>query len=232
MARGPLCIIPARGGSKRFPRKNLALLGGKPLLAYVIEAARGSGVFERVCVSSEDPEILETARRWGAEPIVRPAELAADAAQVKQVCAHLLESFAREGLRYDEFGVGLVTNPLVAPEDLRGAYAAFKQAGADTLMSLVPFSHPPQRAVAIIGGRVRPFFGIQQMKPAQQLEPLYRHDGAIIFAKTDAFLRDREFYGDSVAPYFMPVERSVDIDSPADLLWAEFLLGQQSRVSE
>ncbi|AEB09718.1 acylneuraminate cytidylyltransferase family protein [Desulfobacca acetoxidans] len=229
MITKPLCIIPARGGSKRFPRKNLALLQGKPLLAYAIEAARESEIFDLVCVSSEDQEILETAVWYQAGlALARPPALASDNAQVRQVCTHVLEYFISKGHFYREFAVLLVTNPLRTSQDLRSAYEIFRSRQANYLMSLVPFAHPPQRAVWAPQGYVEPYFGLNQMKQTQRLDQLYRHDGSFIFAKSQIFLAEGEFYGSKVIPYFMEAERSVDIDNPLDLAWAEFLLSRSS----
>jgi CMP-N-acetylneuraminic acid synthetase len=219
-----LAIIPARGGSKRFPRKNAAKLGGRPLLAYAIDAARDSGVVNRVCVSSDDEEILALATSLGAEGVRRSAPLATDTAQVKDVCAALLEASANAGQRPDAFAVLLPTSPLRTAGDVRSAYELFTTSGGATVMSVVPFDHPPQRALRAVGGRLEPVAGLDSMKPAQQLEPLYRHDGAVIIANTATFLREGEFYGRRVVPYFIGRERSVDIDAPIDLAWAEFLL--------
>jgi CMP-N-acetylneuraminic acid synthetase len=228
----PLCIIPARGGSQRFPRKNIAQLAGKPLLAYTLQAALQSQVFHLVCVSSEDEKILEVGRRFGAQlALRRPPELATDTVQLKQVCLYLLEYFASQGQRYEEFGLLLPTNPLRTPGNIQEAYEIFKQQKANYVMSMVPFTHPPQRAVWVPHGYVEPYFGIQHMKPAQMLETLYRHDGSIIFAKSKVFLQEREFYGSKVVPYFIPPEKSTDIDEPLELAWAEFLL-ERRRVSQ
>ena len=227
MTKRPLCIIPARGVSERFPRKNIALLAGKPLLAYTIEAALESKIFDLVCVSSEDDEILRDAHVYGAHlALKRPQELAEDIAQVKDVCAYLLEYFAAQGRAYTEFAVLLVTNPLRTSQDIKAAYEVFKREGANYVMSLVPYSYPPQRAVWVPHGYVQPYFGLQYMKQAQLLDTLYRHDGSIVFAKSQAFLRERQFYGTKVVPYFVPIDRSVDIDHPLDLAWAEFLLSR------
>jgi len=227
MTHRPLCIIPARSGSKRLPRKNIALLAGKPLLAYAIEAALESDVFDKICVSSEDDEILEVARRCGAHlALKRPLELSTDTAQVKHVCAHLLENFAAKGLAYAEFAVLLATSPLRMSQDIKAAYEIFKREDANYVMSLVPYSHPPQRAVRLSNGYAKAYFGLQYMKQAQFIDTLYRHDGSIIFAKSEVFLKEKEFYGTKVVPYFIPVERSVDIDSALDLAWAEFLLSR------
>jgi CMP-N-acetylneuraminic acid synthetase len=195
------------------------------LLAYALEAALESGVFGLVCVSSEDEEILDAARRYGAQvALPRPKELAGDTVQVKQVCVQVLEHFRAQGSDFPEFGVLLTTNPLRTPGDLVEAYRIFRDSGANYVMSLVPYSHPPQRAVWTPDGFVEPYFGLQYMKQTQLLDPLYRHDGSIIFARTAAFLQEGEFYGSRVAPYFIPPERSVDIDNAQDLAWAEFLL--------
>ena len=227
----PLCIIPARGGSKRFPRKNIALLAGKPLIAYAIDAALESHVFDTICVSSEDEEILRVSEKYGADnAIKRPVELANDKTQVKEVCAYLLESFAAQGLLYKEFGVLLVTNPLRTGQDIGKAYETFKKDDSDFCMSIVPFSHPPQRAVWVPSGFVIPYFGKEYMKQTQLLDRLYRHDGSIIFGKSKQFLKEKEFFGKKVTPFFMPSERSVDIDSPLDLAWAEFLLEHFKKV--
>ena len=222
----PVCIIPARGGSKRFPRKNVAILAGKPLLAYAVEAAVESEVFDMVCVSSEDREILDVARKYGATAIEREEELATDQAQVRHVCASLLESFIANGRHYESFAVLLVTNPLRNAQDIRDAYNIFKLDRGNYVMSMVPFSHPPQRALCEKDGYLEPYFGLKYMKQTQLLDPLYRHDGSVIFGKTGVFLREREFYGSKVVPFYIPIDRSVDIDSPNDLLLAEFLLAR------
>lgn len=224
-----ICIIPARGGSKRLPRKNITMLAGKPLLAYTLEAAIDSGIFDTVCVSSEDDQVLDVARVFGAHmALKRPPELATDRAQVKDVCKYLLEHFISQDSPYGEFAVLLPTSPLRTAEDVKSAYQTFKHEDANYLMSLAPYAHPPQRAVCISDGYVKPYFGSQFLKQTQLLEPLYRHDGSIIIAKSDAFLREGEFYGSGVIPYYVPKERAVDIDSQLDLDWAEFLLSRNN----
>ena len=226
----PLCIIPARGGTRRFPGKNIALLAGKPLLAYAIETALRSGVFSVVCVSSDDQKILETATSYGAQMVLkRPNDLSGDKTQVKDVCIQILETLESQGRLYREFAVLLVTNPLRTADDIKTAYETFTQHDTNYLMSVVPYSHPPQRAVWAPSGYLEPFFSISNMKPTQELETLYRHDGSFIFGKTEVFLKEKEFYGTNVIPYYIPIERSVDIDHPIDLAWAEFLLRSQSK---
>ncbi len=224
----PLCIIPARGGSKRIPRKNIVTLLGKPLLAYAIEAAKESNVFDCVCVSSEDNEILVIAEKYGADlSHKRPPELATDAVQVKHVCRYLLEEFAAQGREYPIFALTLATNPLRKAEHIRAAYDAFKDSDANFLMSLHKFPHPPQQAVIIDNGFVKPAFGVEHMKQSQLIETMYRDDGSIILARSKVFLEEFEFYGTKVMPFIMPENSTVDIDNPLDLAWAEFLLRRE-----
>lgn len=224
-AKQPVAIIPARGGSKRFPKKNIALLKGKPLIAYAIEAALESDIFDTVCVSSEDEEILQIASRYGAQTVLkRPERLAADAATLKELCAYLIDQFFEDGITYQEFALLLPTNPLRKSVDILEAYQLFKKTDANFCMSLVAFSHPPQRAVGVANGYVVPYWGKEYMTQTQLLEPLYRHDGSIIIGKTAAFKKENNYYGEKVVPYFVPSHRSVDIDHPLDLVWAEFLM--------
>lgn len=226
----PIAIIPARGGSKRFPRKNIALLHAKPLIAYAIEAALESNIFHTVCVSSEDDEILEIAADYGATTILkRPHELAKDSVPLKELCAYLIEHFRNIGIEYKEFALLLPTNPLRTFQDIRDAYSLFKKSDANFCMSLVEFSHPPQRAVSVNTGFVLPFWGDRYMTQTQKLETLYRHDGSIIIAKTGKFMENKEYYGEKVIPFFIPEDRSVDIDNPLDLEWAEFLLKKSAK---
>lgn len=224
-AARPVCIIPARGRSQRLPRKNLALVAGKPLLVYAIDAAVQSEVFSKVCVSSEDDEIIRLAESFPAVTVSkRPLALADEQAQVKDVCRDLLDRLAEQGELFEAFGLLLVTNPLRTALDVVRAHKIFEEKQPDGVISLVPFSHPPQRAVAVRERWVEPYFGVENMKQAQQLEQLYRHDGSVIFARTAAFRTAGGFYLEKLLPYFVPPERSVDIDNPLDLLWAEFLM--------
>src|SRR3989344_6310498 len=230
MAHKPLAIIPARGGSKRFPRKNVALLHGKPLLAYAVEAAKESGVFDAVCVSSDDDEILSIAKEYGADlALKRPAKFATDTARLIHVCKYLLESLTHEKRDYPVFGLILPTNPMRTAEDVRGAWKLFCEEDCSGVISVVPFIHPPQQALRIKNRFIEPAFGMEYMVPAQQLEKLYIEDGSITFIKTGVFLERGELYGPGMVPYILPPDRSVDIDIPFDLEWAEFLMGRDKR---
>ena len=227
LIKKPLCIIPAKGTSKRFKRKNIAFLAGKPLLSYSIETALNSGIFDKVCVSSEDDEILNLAK--GYDKVLaskRPSELSIDDVEVRHVCKYILEYFLQKNIEYTSFCVLLPTSPLRNKNDIIGAYNIFEENNAECVMSLVEYSYPPQRAVCVKDGYVKPYYGLENMKPTQKLEKLYRHDGSVLFCKSDSFMKNDGFYQNKIIPYFVPDERAVDIDSPMDLKWAEFLLSK------
>lgn len=224
----PLCIIPARGSSKRFPRKNVAKFFGKPMLAFTIEAAKESGLFERVCVSSEDEEILSIASEYGAEPVARPMELATDTATVCDVCVSLLEQGKSQGFASDVFAVLQPTNPLLLPQHIREAFNIFQSKNADVVMSVVPYHFPPQHAVRVSQDSILPIAAADDAKTqSQRLEPLYHPDGSVIVARTEVFLRERRWFVPKAMPYFIPPEDSVDIDLPQDFAWAEFLFSRR-----
>lgn len=226
----PLCIIPAKGISKRVERKNIKLLAGKPLLSYTIEAALKSEVFSKICISSEDDKILAIAKKHDKNgeilALKRPMDLSSDDAQVKHVCKYILESFLKEGLKYSSFGVLLPTSPLRNEIDIKKAYNIFEKEDVECVMSVVSYSYPPQRAVWIKNKYIEPYFGLKYMKPTQKLDTLYRHDGGVIFCKTNSFLKNKGFYTNKILPYFIPKERAIDIDSSLEIKWAEFLLSQ------
>lgn len=212
-----LAIIPARGGSKRFPRKNVALLAGKPLIAWSIEAALKSGIADRVMVSTEDEEIARIAREFGAElPFLRPAELASDTARNLAVVAHAAEWLeANENYRPDYVLILQPTSPLRSAEDIQGAWALAHTSQARVVAS-VTMAAPKPTLLRTLG-------------PSAQLGPLPDQatqicvlNGAIYLARRDAlYSHDEPALG-----YVMPPERSVDIDTPRDLAFAEAFLRQ------
>lgn len=229
----PLCVIPARGGSRRFLRKNLALLRGKPLLGYAIEAARDAGVFDRVVVSTDDAEIVMVAEAFGAEvPFRRPAELASDTATGVDVCLHALEELERSGSRYEVFGYLLPTAPLRTVDDVRNAYRLLVERGADFVMSVTSYAISPFWALEERDGFLRPRWGREYLVKRQELPDVCVDNGAVYFARVEAFRRERTFYGDRLVGYRMPLERSVDVDEPIDLALAEFLLARSTKEAE
>jgi len=224
--RKPLCIIPARGGSKRLPRKNIRPLGGKPLLSWTIEAALEAGVFDRVWVSSEDREILEVARAWGGVPLERPPELAEDHVTVVQMCLQGIEALAAEGHDYSDLYVLLPTSPFRKGSTIKRAWDSYRESDADSLMSITPLDHPPQWALVQKDGWLSPLLPMEYETPRQGLVPSFRHDGGHAIAKIAEFRQSRSFFGPRTLAFPVPPEEAVDVDEPMDLAWAEFLLHQ------
>lgn len=222
----PLCIIPARGGSKRLPRKNITLLGDKPLLAWSIEPALKSGIFDTVWVSSEDEEILRTAQEWGAQALPRDNQLAGDRVTVAQLCWHIMQDFLAKGEQYSALYVLLPTSPFRRRETIRQAWNAFLESRADALFSVVPLDHPPQWALTQTEGWLTPLMPIEYESPRQGLAPTYRHDGGHAIANFSTFLNTQKFLGPRTLAFPVPLEEAVDVNEPIDLAWAEFLLQQ------
>ena len=227
----PLCIIPARGGSKRLPRKNIALLAGKPLLSYAIESALQSGRFDEVFISTEDEEIAAIASRFGgSNPGKRPRSFATDKATVVDVCLHVIESFEKKGQLHETVCVLSATCPLLKPKHICDALDLFDKAGAPFLLSITDFDHPPFWALKKDGEALVPFWGKKYLVKTQELPRVYRPNGAICLARIPDLKQHRSFYGTGVIGYYMPRDQSVDIDEYLDLEFAEYLM--QARTEE
>lgn len=215
-----LAIIPARANSKRLPEKNLRILRGKTLLAHAIEHAIKSEVFTKICVTSEDDQILSIAGKYREVTChKRPQELSGDEVETKEVCKDVLQKY-----KYESFCLLLPTSPLRDPAEIAIAAKIFLKEKPDALMSATEYHYPPQKALRCINGLLEPKWGGNYMKQAQELEPLFVHDGSFIFMKTDSLFKNGSFYKGKIIPYFIPKGRSVDIDTELDLKWAEFLL--------
>ncbi len=223
-----LGLIPARGGSKRLPRKNLRLLGGRPLIAWTIEAALESGCLDRVIVSTDDPEIAAVACDAGAEvPFLRPAELADDRTPSLEVLLHALRTLAAEGDRYDYLVELQPTSPLRHATDIRAAVSLLKERRADAVVSVCPTEHPPEWSNTLPpDGALRDFFrpGVRGTR-SQDLPTSYRLNGAIAIFDCRRLLKTESTdMDDNGFAYVMPPERSIDIDTALDLHIAQALL--------
>lgn len=219
-----LCIIPARGGSKRIPRKNIADLCGKPLIAYTIEAAKGSKLFEDVVVSTEDREISEISEKYGATVLERSQELASDKARVIGVCLDVVEQYEKKGKEFDYVCVLLTTSPLREPKDVIGAFKKLKESDANSVMAITTYETPPFWALKEEGGFLKLFFGDKYTVRSQDLPEVYVDNGAVYIFRTDALKKEKKFYCSKLIGYKMPRERSLDIDEELDLKFAEYLL--------
>ena len=231
MSNGPevLGLIPARGGSKGIPRKNVRLLAGKPLIAHTIEAALACRALNRVIVSTDDTEIAKVARDYGADvPFVRPAELAQDDTPDLPVCVHALEWMASNQGYSPDIVVWLrPTVPLRTVDDVEQVTQKLIDTGADCVRSVCESEHHPYWMKRLDGDRLRPFIeGDDDIKywQRQLLPPTYRLNGAVDATRC-RMVRDKGvLFGGDMRGYVMPVERSLDMDTELDFALAELLM--------
>jgi CMP-N-acetylneuraminic acid synthetase len=224
-----LGVIPARGGSKSVPRKNITLVQGKPLIAYTIEAAQHSRLLTHFLVSSDDAEIISVARQYGAPvPFVRPAELATDTAPSLPVVQHAVGEMERlHGITYDYVVLLQPTTPLRLAEDIDAALEKLVATGADSVISVCDVgAYHPARMRQIVDDRLveLPIREPKEMARRQDLPPVYIRNGAIYAVKRDVVMLENSMSGSDCRAYIMPEERSVNVDSKLDLLLAEILL--------
>ena len=221
----PVCIIPARGGSKRLPKKNLAVLGGKPLIAWTIEAALASRIFAHVYVSTEDEEIQVTAERFGAEvPYRRPAVLATDDVGSPRVAVDLVEFLGHKGDHYDIVCLAEPVAPFFTAEDFRRAYDVFREKDVVVLHTVSRFPDPPQWALGEEDGNFFPMYGSHyHLQESQELEPAFMVMG-IVFLRTSHLLATRSAIASEMAGYIIQGHTAVTIHTKEDLMLAEFRL--------
>jgi CMP-N-acetylneuraminic acid synthetase len=224
-----ISIVPARAGSKGIPSKNIADVGGRPLIHWTIEAARGADCFDRIIVSTDGTEIAETARLLDAEvPFMRPRELSGDASRSIDLVTHAVDWLEdNEGYKADVIVLLQPTSPLRTAGDIRQALAMFRaKAGArDTLMSAKRAEIHPSFFFNIDGnGIVEHMFEGMEKKRRQEMAPVYRPNGAIYIGRADYLMSARSFYGIRTLAYVMPEERSLDIDTAWQMTIADFLL--------
>ena len=223
-----LGLVVARGGSKGLPRKNVLPLAGKPLIVHTIEAARQARSLGRTVLSSEDPEIIAVATAAGcAAPFVRPGELAGDTSSTVDVALHALDWLAaHEAYRADVVVLLPATAPLRRAEHIDGAVAALLgDPGAEAVVAVTEPDYPPYWMLTVGDGRLRWLFPEgAKADHRQQLPRAYRPNGSIYAVRTEALQTQRTFYPRATAPYIMPREASVNIDSQLDFMLAELLL--------
>lgn len=220
-----LAIIPARGGSKGIPRKNVLPIAGKPLLAHTIDAALVSRCVTRTVVSTDDPEIADVAQRYGAEVVTRPDELSGDMASSEAALLHVLDTLRqRDGYVPDLVVFLQCTSPLTVAEDIDGTVNALLNEGADTALAVAPFHYflwNPDGTGINHDKRVR------QMR--QERAPQYLETGAVYVMKTAGFLETKHRFFGKTALYVMPEERCHEIDEPIDMRVAEVLLRERAQ---
>jgi len=226
-----LGLVPARGGSKGVPGKNVRPLAGHTLLEYTARAARDSGVIDRLMLSTDAPDIADAGRRAGLEvPFMRPAALAADDTPMLPVIQHALAETAKHGWSPDVIVLLQPTSPLRRPDHIRDAVTMLRETNADSVVTVVevPRHLSPDYVMRIEEGRLRPFLpdgaGVTRRQDAR---PAYSRDGTVYAFRRSTIERFGGIYGDDCRPLLIDATESISIDSPADWDEAERLLARR-----
>ena len=226
-----LAIITARSGSKGLKDKNIKKLHGLPLCAYTINAARDSGVFDEIHFSTDSEEYARIAASYGASvPFLRDADLAGDSTSSWDVVKAVIAEYEKVGRYFDAFMLLQPTVPFRSAEDIRNAVALYEEKNANAVVSVTEPDHTPLwSAVLPEDGNMQLFHErIKVLKARQKLEKYHSLNGAIYLAGVPYFMQCSDIYEDKCYAYFMPRERSFDIDEQLDFDWCEYLLSRKS----
>jgi len=218
-----ICIIPARGGSKRIPRKNIKAFNGKPIIAYSIEAALESNCFDQVIVSTDDNEIAEVAKTYGAKvPFIRPAELANDYAGTIPVIKHAIEWLENHNNTIDNVCCLYATAPFIQSQTIFKAFQQMKESKADYCFSVTSFAFPIQRSIRITqADKVDMFYPENFNVRSQDLEEAHHDAGQFYWGKAQAFKDELPIFSEAASPYILPRYLVQDIDTTEDWIRAE-----------
>ena len=217
MSKMNIAVIPARGGSQRIPRKNIKLLNGKPLIAYSIETALASKLFDKVIVSTDDQEIAAVAREWGAEtPFTRPNELADHFTGTTPVMQHALRTLIEQGLDIDKACLIYATCPLLTAEDIHQGYLAL--AKTPLSFSATTFDFPVQRALCVRDGKLQPMYPEHIGKRSQDLEEAIHDAGQFYWGTAEQWLTNPAMFSELATPIMLPRHRIQDLDTEEDWL--------------
>jgi N-acylneuraminate cytidylyltransferase len=234
-----LAVIPARGGSKRIPHKNIRLFNGKPMIAWSIAAAQDSGCFDVVAVSTDDREIAAVAERYGAAvPFLRPTELADDHVGTFPVVRHAVEWYCRDAVAPSEVCCVYATAPFLDPVDIRYGLDVLEAQGSGFAFAVTSFPSPIQRALRLNDdSRVEMFHPEHFSARSQDLEPAYHDAGQFYWGRTSAWRNEKRVFGPQATAVILPRYRVQDIDTEEDWEMAEHLfraleLARGSRARE
>lgn len=229
-----VAIIPARGGSKRIPRKNIRPFAGKPIIAHSIDAAKDAKIFDRIIVSTDDEEIAAVAHTWGAEtPFLRPRELSDDHAGTNEVVAHALEWLAASGTPAALTCCIYATAPFVTADNLRRGLQILENSGKEFAFSVTSFAFPIYRSIRLLAdGGVAPCFPEFIEARSQDLEESYHDAGQFYWGKSSAFIGGLPLFAPHAAPVILPRHLVQDIDTQEDWERAELMYAAwQSRAA-
>ena len=230
-----LGVIPARAGSRSIAKKAVHPVGGRPLIAWTIDAARRAKVLDRVVVTTEDVEIARVSRDCGAEvPFMRPAELARDDVPNMEAAIHTLRWLDEHQSYRPEYLVLLQpTSPLRLPEDIEVPVKMARDEDLDAVVSVTPArQHPRLMRFVDEYGVATPYgWEIPELPRRQELTPVYAHNGAVFIVKASVLRSQRTYEPEGTRAYIMPPERSLDVDSPWDVHVADLILTHRLRES-
>jgi pseudaminic acid cytidylyltransferase len=229
-----LAVIPARGGSKRIPRKNIRPFAGRPIIAWSIDAAKRSGLFDHVIVSTDDAEIEAVAVAHGAEvPYRRPAELADDMTGLNPVMQHALRWYADRGEPASALCCIYPTAPFVEPRYLREGYERLSASGASFVLSVTTYAFQVQRAVRLApGGEVLPLFPEYGLTRSQDLDEVYHDAGQFYWGRPEAFMNEIAPLSPASVAVVLPRYMVQDIDTPEDWRRAELMYAAYRQDTE
>jgi CMP-N,N'-diacetyllegionaminic acid synthase len=219
-----LALITARGESKGIPNKNIKVLGKKPLIQWTIDAALSSFYLDRIVVSSDSPAILKISEQLGCEPLLRPDHLAEDHSTSVDVILHALENIKS---KYDYLILLQPTSPFRRTKDIDGIIESTVKSGSEVMASVARLKTHPMFIYEIIDGKLRSFKPQKQQLRRQDMPPVYVHNGALYIAKISTLLREKSFNLPNTQAYVTEGDINVDIDTPDDWSYAEFLAGRE-----
>ncbi len=232
-----LAVIPARGGSKGVSRKNIRMVGGKPLIAYTIESASGlTDRLHRLIVSTDDAEIAEVALKYGADvPFMRPPELAGDKVPMVPVLQHAVRTIEQmDKITLDWVLLLQPTCPFRSPEDIQATIHLATQGGCDSVISVVRvLAHHPILMKKIENDQLLPFV-IEEKEGTRRQDytpPAYMRNGCIYLTRRDNLIQNNSIWGKVIRPYIMPEDRSVNVDSELDMKLVEYILQERNRTT-
>ena len=226
-----LAIIPARSGSKGLPNKNIKLLNGKPLLAYSVDAAKQTGLFDKIHVSTDSKDYSDIAETYGADqPFLRDKENSGDATSSWYAVREVIRKYEMRGVTFDLCVLLQPTSPLRSAEDICGAVRLYRERGARAVSSVTEMEHPAEWSFSLEedGSMVEYAASPYKNCRRQELKKRYRENGAIyVVAVKDIMDPEFEFYSADCYAYVMEASRSVDIDTETDFRIAEVLLREE-----
>ena len=231
MKRSIAGLIPARGGSKGIPRKNIKLFCGKPLIAYTIEEVKRSKYVDRIFVSTEDEEIAKISKAYNAEVIKRPVEYAQDNSNSREVIKHALSWLKKEEMYTPDIILFLQpTSPLRTTEDINRALELYLNNDCESVVSVYKSRESPYWNLTMKNQFIEPLFGWEYFKGKrrQDLPITYSLNGAIYITSKEKFLEKGSFFNEKTLPYIMPMERSIDIDNETDFELAETIMKERN----